>query len=47
LVQRNILFAVARIDSVRGLGREAEQRPDRAVGFAARAQLQHLAEQPV
>jgi hypothetical protein len=32
-------------DAARGLGREAEQRPDRTRGLRAGAQLQHLAEQ--
>ena len=35
----------SRTKPARGLGREVEQRADRAAGLLARAQLQHLAEQ--
>ena len=45
LVERNFFVAAIGIHATRGLGREIEQRPDRARGRLARAQFQHLAEQ--
>ena len=44
-IERDFLVAAVRLDAPRGLGRELEQRADRARGRLARAQFQHLAEQ--
>ena len=44
-VERNFLVAAVVLDAARGLGRQIEQRADRARGRLARAQFQHLAEQ--
>ena len=44
-VERDILVRAVRADAPRGLGREIEQRADRAAGLFARPQLQHLSEQ--
>ena len=44
-VERNFLVGAVVLDAARGLGREIEQRADRARGRFARAQFQHLAEQ--
>ena len=44
LLERNVLFSVA-VQTMRQLGRQPQQRANRARGLAARAQLQHLPEQ--
>ena len=44
-VERDFLVAAVVLDAARGLGREIEQRLDRAGGRLARAQFQHLADQ--
>ena len=44
-LERNLLVAAVILDAARGLGREIEQRLDRAGGGLARAQFEHLADQ--
>ena len=44
-VERHVLVGSVVADAARGLRREAQERPDRGAGLAARAQLQHLSEQ--
>ena len=44
-LERHVLLAAVLAQPARGLGREAEQLADRGAGRAARAELEHLAEQ--
>ena len=45
VVERHVLFRSVGLDAPRSLRRQLEQSLDRAAGLAARAQLQHLAQQ--
>ena len=45
LVERDVFLAAVVAEPPRGLGRQAEQGPDRAAGLAARPQLEHLPQQ--